>query len=1734
MNAEISQGTNASMIAGTLTVEQALNKAVAQHHDGQLQEAGELYRDILQSQPNHPEANHNMGVLAVQMKQPAAGLPYFMAALDADPARGQFWVSYIDALFQAGQLEDARQVLALAQQQGLQGDDVNALAARLEGGAQLTEQSNAESQHVFEESLPVSPAAPQDSQKKPKTKTAKPVKQDKSAKKSTLHKEKNPSPQEINTLVALFNEGRYTEAAPIAQAFTERFPLHGFGWNALGVVFQQMGRGADALAPMQKAAALSPNDAEVHLNLGNILNDLGRLNEAEASLRRALQIKPDYAAAHSNLGSTLQDMGRLAEAETSFRRALQVNSNLAEAHYNLGNTLKEMGRLDEAEASYRRALQIKPNYVGVHNNLGVILKDMGRLDEAETSCRRALQINPNYVDAHSNLGNILKDMGLLDAAEASYRRALEIKPDYAEVHNNLGITLNNLGRIDEAIKSYLRAMEIKPDFAEAHSNLIFAMDLTDTVGLSELHGERKKWDEAYAAPLWQDPVHSNAPSPIRRLRVGYVSADFKHHSAPKVFGGMLTRYDRAQFDIFAYSNLKGKADRFTDLFKQSVTVWRNIGGLPDDAVAKMIREDQIDILVDLSGHTGGNRLLVFARKPAPVQITAWGYATGTGMRAMDVFFADPVMVPPEDKPYFAEEVRYLPSVVGAFFIDPFPDVNELPALSGGVITFGSLNRLAKLSDKTYRAWAEVLLAIPRSRLILKTAELNDALTRERVAGQFTKAGVAADRIIMQGKTSWHEHMQTYNQIDLALDPFPHGGGVTALEGLMMGVPMVTLRWPTTAGRLSASIMTTLGLTGWVAETPEEYVGLAIRKAKDLQSLAALRQQLRGIFTSSVIGDPEAYARAVEQEYRQLWQEWCTRQQAQQEILNRHSHSTRLPKNGKQVAGYKPDKSDNNSTLHKGKYPSPHEINTLVALFNEGRYTEAAALAQKMTVRFPLHWVGWKMLGVVFKQTGRSADALVPMQKAAALLPGDAEAHNNLGIILNDLGRLGEAEASYRRALQINPDYAQAHSNLGATLQYLGRLDEAEASYRRALQINPDYAKAHNNLGAILQELGRLDEAEASYRRALQINPDYAGAHSNLGLTLRDLGRLDEAEASYRRALQINPDYVEAHSNLGIILHYLRRLNEAEASYLRALQINPDYVDALNNLAWLLNAQGKPIMALNLIKQSLKIKETGLEKSLFVACVKQLSFSQDDNEIRLALVRALTEPWCRPSELARISADLVKLNPDIGGYVARAVGAWPRRLSAQDIFGSNGLATLAADPLLCALLESAPICDIEMEHFLTMARHALLETAAGMTTSDGEVGAALNFYSALARQCFINEYVFSNTEDEIQKAGDLRDSLAAALEAKTKVPGLWPVAVAAYFPLCSLPLAARLLERPWPEAVTAVLVQQVGEPEEERRLRATISHLTKIEDEVSLLVQSQYEENPYPRWIKVAPAGEAKNIVGYLCQKFPLASFKRHGKSGNIDVLVAGCGTGQHSIGTAQKFQGAQVLAVDLSMSSLGYAKRKTRELGLTSIEYAQADLLKLGSLGRSFDVIESAGVLHHLADPWAGWQVLLSLLRPGGFMRLGFYSEVARRHIVRIRTLIAEQGYGSTAEDIRRCRQDLMELDKNADFGTTLISPDFFSISACRDLLFHVQEHRVTLTRIEAFLRDNHLTFLGFEIEGAVLHAYQQRFPDNRAAINLGQWQIFENENPDTFAGMYQFWIQKNGLRADSITNRNS
>ena len=792
-----------------------------------------------------------------------------------------------------------------------------------------------------------------------------------------------------------------------------------------------------------------------------------------------------------------------------------------------------------------------------------------------------------------------------------------------------------------------------------------------------------------------------------------------------------------------------------------------------------------------------------------------------------------------------------------------------------------------------------------------------------------------------------------------------------------------------------------------------------------------------------------------------------------------------------------------------------------ALKEQGKLDEAVARYQRALALKPDFADAHNNLGNALQRQGKLGEAVARYQRALALKPNYAVAHYNLGSALKEQGKLDEAVARYQRAVTLRPDYNEAHNNLGNALQRQGKLNEAVACYQHALSLRPGFAEAHNNLGNALQRQSKLDEAVAQYRRALAVNPGFAEAHNNLGNALKAQGKLDEAATQYQRALALKPDFAEAHNNLGTALRDQNKVGDAVAHYRRALALNLNYADAHSNLGKALMDGGDLTQALEAIQRSIEIEEFENTKLLFVQCVRNLNFIPHGIDLRENLVRALSEPWGRPIDLAKFSASLLKLNGATGACIKRVTGAWPRRLPRQVIFSPTEFAEVCDDQLFRCLLESTLVCDIELERLLTAIRFTMLEAASAGTDSHQVEENALRFFCALAQQCFINEYIFPYTDQEIEQARRLQAVLVEALASGTDIPELWLVVVAAFFPLACLPVADLILNRHWSAPVAALLTRQVREAQEERQLQTSVPRLTTIEDDVSLLVKQQYEESPYPRWIKAAPVGKSVTIDGYLRRQFPLVSLHNATKKSCVKILIAGCGTGQHSIETAQLFTGAQVLAIDLSLTSLCYAKRKTRELGLNNIEYAQADILQLESIGRAFDVIEASGVLHHLADPMAGWRLLLSVLRPGGFMRLGLYSKVAREDLVDARRFIARRGYGSSAEDIRRCRQELTGFGDGTPLRKATELSDFFSMSACRDLLFHVQEHQLTLPEIGRFLRQNRLDFLGFDLPGHVLRNFRRRFPKDKAITDLNFWHIFERENPSIFVGMYQFWIQK-------------
>jgi tetratricopeptide (TPR) repeat protein/2-polyprenyl-3-methyl-5-hydroxy-6-metoxy-1,4-benzoquinol methylase len=772
----------------------------------------------------------------------------------------------------------------------------------------------------------------------------------------------------------------------------------------------------------------------------------------------------------------------------------------------------------------------------------------------------------------------------------------------------------------------------------------------------------------------------------------------------------------------------------------------------------------------------------------------------------------------------------------------------------------------------------------------------------------------------------------------------------------------------------------------------------------------------------------------------------------------------------------------------------------------GHLQEAQNLYRQALAADPRHAQSLHYLGVLALQAGRPDAAVDLIGQAIALEPRNPESHYNIALAFRALDRMDEVIAHCGRAVALKPDYADAHLNLGNALKQQGKRDEAVTHYRRFAYLRPDSADAHFNLANLFAEEGKLKEASSSYQRTLALKPEHAQALNNLGTLLASQGRGEDAVRYFQLAVQHGSDLLESYINLGRALLAQGRVYEACGVINRAFEIGV--------------AQNRIEQSLDLVRRIIETEESRDTKTLFVQCLRTLPSPPDIPYLRDLLIRGLQEPWGRPSDLVPAATALIAQSAAVAAAIERSERAWPQRLSLQALFGHAGIAPVAGDALLHSLLQGTFLRSGRFERFLTNVRYGLLQLV--LEGAENASPDTLRLACSLARQCFINEYVFDGREEEHSQAELLRHSLQNAIHAATDISA-FPLAIAAaYFPVHSLHSANTLLTSDWPEPVQALLTQQVVEPQLEQQIRNSIPALTVIEDRVSRAVQEQYEQNPYPRWVKAAPIGRAMTVDEYLGSKFAAAGFRPIDKQ-EIDVLIAGCGTGQHSTLLAQQFCDAQILAIDLSRASLAYAVRKTQALGLNNLSYAQADILKLGSLGRTFDVVDSSGVLHHLADPLAGWRVLLSLLRPNGVMRLGLYSALGRQDIEAVRHYLREQGYTPAPADIRSARRHLATFPEGTPQKTISEASDFFSLSECRDLLFHVQERSFMLPEIKEFLNSENLTFLGFETSGAVSRLYAQKFPADAPMADLERWHAVETENPRIFFNMYQFWVQKAG-----------
>lgn len=498
----------------------------------------------------------------------------------------------------------------------------------------------------------------------------------------------------------------------------------------------------------------------------------------------------------------------------------------------------------------------------------------GKLDLAVATCREVLDIRSDHVGALHMIGVISYVQGQWDRAEEMISRALDIRPGMSDALNNLSLVLQVQGKVDQAIEALRKAIALKPDFPVAHSNLIYSLDHHPKTDDEVCFRERRLWNDRYARRYGAlQPALKNDRNPERRLRVGYVSGDYRNHSAAFLFIPILFGHDRTRFEVVCYSGVK-TPDQMTERCKRAANLWRDIAHLSDEQVAETIRSDRIDILIDLSGHSEANRLLAFARRAAPVQMTAWGYANGTGVDAMDYILTDAICVPPEAEKYYAEKPVRLPVLAVFGLPDNAPEVDPLPAKARGYFTFGSLNRTSKLTASTIALWTRVLKAAPDTRLYLKDRGFDSTAARLRLLDLFATEGIERTRIELAGGSTRMEHMRAYNNLDLALDPIPAGGGMTLAEGLWMGVPPILLLGGQLSGRGPSSIMATAGLAAFVARSEDEYVEKAVAWSKRTDELAALRAGLREQVRKSPIGDHKAYVRMVEIAYREMWRRWC--------------------------------------------------------------------------------------------------------------------------------------------------------------------------------------------------------------------------------------------------------------------------------------------------------------------------------------------------------------------------------------------------------------------------------------------------------------------------------------------------------------------------------------------------------------------------------------------------------------------------------------------------------------------------------------------------------------------------------------------------------------------------------------------------------------------------------------------------------------------------------------------
>ena len=704
---------------------------------------------------------------------------------------------------------------------------------------------------------------------------------------------------------------RYGEAIDSFRHVIRLNPKNAAAYNNLGIAHKECGDISAAIENYRIAIRLQPDRAVIYNNLAIALRQQGMLQEASDTAQRALSIQPDYADALFNLGSTLIDQGEVEKGIACLQRAININPQYADAYNNLGMARMKQGKLQEAKNLVESALKINPKLAEAVCNLGYISYSLGLIELAIEKCRQAILLKPDYVEAYIHLGNALIKQGETSEAIACYQRAIALRPDSVKAYSNLAEAFRIQGKLTEAEQMAKEALHLNPDSAYAYSaldliyflqgkikasiemgkkavlldpdyevaqdNLLMGMHYDPDYSAETLFAAAQEWGARHETRDDSLLPPSNTADPERRLRIGYVSADFKTHPVGFFIEQVLAHHDKNQFEIFCYSNL-ATDDDLTMRLRRHADHWTNILYRSDKEVAQLIRQDGIDLLVDLSGHTSGNRLLSFSYKPAPIQATWIGYHATTGLSAIDYIIGDRFLIPPEEECYYVERVLRLSNAY-LCFSPPDSDIEPgpLPALATGKITFGCFNNPSKLTEAVIVCWSRLLNAMPQAQLYLKYKAFADDGVRQRYQSLFAEQGIDIARIRLAGSSPRHEYLAAYQEVDIGLDPFPFNGCTTTVESLWMGVPVVTLRGDRYVSHMGESIMMNLGLEECVTDSKDAYIAKAIALASDLPRLAALRSGMRTQLLGSPLCDGPGFSRDLETTYRKIWETWCRTQ-----------------------------------------------------------------------------------------------------------------------------------------------------------------------------------------------------------------------------------------------------------------------------------------------------------------------------------------------------------------------------------------------------------------------------------------------------------------------------------------------------------------------------------------------------------------------------------------------------------------------------------------------------------------------------------------------------------------------------------------------------------------------------------------------------------------------------------------------------------------------------------------